>query len=166
MSRHTAETIHKYLNTLRPRPVLAAVAAGIALSGCYYYVPPSTQLSCVPAGQSAPQYPAGSQYPTAPQSSTAPQYSAPPPAYSDQTQAQAAGGCPAGTVASYVQTPGYSAPYYGYPYYGYPYYGYPYYGYGGYGYGYGWPGYGYGYAPVSVGVGFGWGWGWGHGRWR
>ena len=105
---------------------LALCAVSAALSGCYYYVPPSTQLACVPA-------------------SAAP------------AQQQAPNGCPAGTAATYVQTPGYTAPYYGYGGYGYPYYGYPYYGYG-------WPGYAYG-PTVSVGWGWGWGgWGWHGGR--
>jgi len=112
---------------------LALAAAGVVLSGCYY-VPPTTQLACVPA----PPPPPGQGQP-----SQAQPYQAPPPG---------AGNCPAGTAASYVQTPGYTAayPYYGYGY-GYPYYGNPYYG------AYGYPG--YAYPPLTVGVGFG-------GRWR
>jgi hypothetical protein len=121
--------------------VLALCAVSAALSGCYYYVPPSTQVACVPA-------------------------SAPNTAPAPSGQQPAANGCPPGSAAGYVQTPGYTAPYYGYPYYG---YGYPYYGYP-YGY-YGWPGYAYG---PTIAVGWGWGgwgwhggWGWrGGGRWR
>ena len=136
MSGLASGEVRKTVMWRRGSRVLALCAVSAAVSGCYYYVPPSTQLACVPAAA-----PGGSAAP-------APQ--------------QAANGCPAGTAASYVQTPGYTAPYYGYAGYGYPYYGYPYYGYG-----YGWPGYGYGPA-VSVGWGWGWGrWGWrgGH-RWR
>lgn len=137
MSGLAAGEVRKNVMWRRGSRALALCAVSAALSGCYYYVPPSTQLACVPAA--APQAPA---------------------------QQQAPNGCPAGTAANYVQTPGYTAPYYGYAGYGYPYYGYLYYGYG-----YGWPGYGYGYGygpAVSVGWGWGWGrWGWrgGH-RWR
>jgi hypothetical protein len=120
---------------------LVMAAAGVALSGCYY-VPPTTQLACVPA----PPPPPGQAQPSQAQPYQGQPYQAQP----YQTQPPAAAGCPTGTAATYVQTPGYTA---AYPYYGYPYYGYPYYGY------YGYPG--YAYPPVTVGVGFGF-----HGRWR
>ncbi len=139
MSSLASDDLGKAMIWRRGRRVLALCAVSAALSGCYYYVPPSTQLACVPAGA--------------------------PPATGATAPAPAPNGCPAGTAATYVQTPGYTAPY-GYAGYGYPYYGNPYYGY------YGWPGY---YGPaVSFGWGWGWrgGWGWhggwgGHGgRWR
>lgn len=77
---------------------LALAMVAMVLSGCYAYTPPPVSLACLP-GAAPPAPPA------------APDANAPPPN----------GGCPAGTVAAYVQTGGYPY-YYGYPYYsGYPY---------------------------------------------
>lgn len=133
--------------SLGPRTAATALAAGMVLSGCYYYGYPPY-----------PPYPAS---PVVGTTYTQQEFTVPAQAASGTAGA----GVPAATLpAGYEYAVGPSADYYqtypyAYPYPYYPYYPYypPYAGYPGY--------YGYGYPPVSFSFGYWSGGGccWGHG---